>query len=76
MVSVRLRARRWPRCHYGRGDDMTPPNLKLRRTWHDGGQPREDYEVVDARGERVGRMYRTEAVGGGGPGAGRCTASR
>jgi hypothetical protein len=44
---------------------MTPPNLKLRRTWHDGGEPREDYEVIDARGERIGRMYRTEAVGGG-----------
>ena len=44
---------------------MTTPDLKLRRTWHDGGQPREDYEVIDARGERVGRMYRTDAVGGG-----------
>ena len=41
------------------------PDLKLRRTWHDGGQPREDYEVIDERGERVGRMYRTIAVGGG-----------
>jgi hypothetical protein len=41
------------------------PSLKLRRTWHDGGRPREDYEVIDVRGERVGRMYRTIAVGGG-----------
>jgi hypothetical protein len=42
------------------------PSLKLRRIdWVDGGRPREDYEVVDARGEKVGRMYRTEAVGGG-----------
>jgi hypothetical protein len=44
---------------------LTTPDLKLRRTWNDGGQPREDYEVIDARGERVGRMYRTIAVGGG-----------
>jgi hypothetical protein len=40
------------------------PDLKLRRTWNDGGRPREDYEVVDERGERVERMYRTLAVGG------------
>jgi hypothetical protein len=41
-------------------------SLKLRRLdWGDGGRPREDYEVIDARGEKVGRMYRTEAVGGG-----------
>jgi hypothetical protein len=43
---------------------MTTPTatLKLRRIdWGDG----EDYEVIDARGEKVGRMYRTEAVGGG-----------
>jgi hypothetical protein len=53
------------------------PDLKLRRTWHDGGQPREDYEVIDARGERVGRMYRTLAVGGGeGWNWTVCTASR
>jgi hypothetical protein len=44
---------------------LTPPDLKLRRTWHDGGQPREDYEVIDERGEKVGRIYRTLAVGGG-----------
>jgi hypothetical protein len=33
----------------------------------DGGRPREDYEVIDVRGrgEKVGRMYRTIAVGGG-----------
>jgi hypothetical protein len=42
------------------------PSLKLRRIdWGDGGRPREDYEVIDACGEKVGRMYRTEAVGGG-----------
>jgi hypothetical protein len=30
----------------------TLTSLKLRRIdWGDGGQPREDYEVVDARGE-------------------------
>jgi hypothetical protein len=44
------------------------PNLKLQRiNWGGGGisiDP-EDYEVIDARGEKVGRMYRTEAVGGG-----------
>jgi hypothetical protein len=44
---------------------LAPPTSKLRRTWHDDGQPREDYEVIDERGERVGRMYRTIAVGGG-----------
>jgi hypothetical protein len=60
---------------------MTTPTtipLKLRRIdWGDGGQPREDYEVIDARGEKVGRMYRTIAVGTGGrPGTGRSTASR
>jgi hypothetical protein len=27
---------------------MTTSDLKLRRTWHDGGQPREDYEAVAA----------------------------
>jgi hypothetical protein len=47
---------------------MPPESLKLRRLiWHDGGTSidPEDYEVIDARGERVGRMYRTIAVGGG-----------
>jgi hypothetical protein len=39
-----------------RAKPMTIPDLKLRRTWNDGGQPREDFEVIDARGERVGRM--------------------
>jgi hypothetical protein len=43
--------------------------IKLRRIdWGDGGRPRQrarKYAVVDARGERVGRMYRTEAVEGG-----------
>jgi hypothetical protein len=47
-------------------DPTATPSLKLRRIdWSDGGRPREDYEVIDARGEKVGRMYRTEAVGGG-----------
>jgi hypothetical protein len=45
------------------------PRLKLRRIdWGDGGRPRQrarKYEVVDARGERIGRMYRTEAIRGG-----------
>jgi hypothetical protein len=47
---------------------MTTPDLKLRRLiWDDGGTSidPEDYEVIDVRGERVGRMYRTIAVGGG-----------
>jgi hypothetical protein len=46
----------------------TTPLLKLRRLiWHDGGTSidPEDYEVIDARGEKVGRLYRTIAVGGG-----------
>jgi hypothetical protein len=44
-----------------------PPLLKLRRLiWADGGTSidPEDYEVIDARGERVGRIKRTIAVGG------------
>jgi hypothetical protein len=45
---------------------LTPPDLKLRRTWHNAGEPpREDYEVIDAHGEKIGRMYRAIAVGGG-----------
>jgi hypothetical protein len=47
---------------------LGPMALKLRRIIWDDGKPsigREDYEVIDARGEKVGRMYRTEAVGGG-----------
>jgi hypothetical protein len=47
---------------------MTTPTLKLRRLiWHDGNTSieSEDYEVIDARGEEIGRMYRTIAVGGG-----------
>jgi hypothetical protein len=46
---------------------MMTPNLKLRRLiWRDGGTSidPEDYEVIDARGERVGRIKRTIAVGG------------
>ena len=41
---------------------MTTPNLKLLRLT---SIDPEDYEVIDARGEKVGRMYRTIAVGGG-----------
>ena len=40
---------------------------KLRRIIWDNGKPsigREDYEVIDERGERIGRMYRTIAGGG------------
>jgi hypothetical protein len=58
---------------------MPPSDLKLRRLiWDDGGTSidPEDYEVVDARGERVGRMYRTIAAGAGRPGTGQSTASR
>ena len=47
---------------------MTTPSLKLRRLiWDDGGTSLdpEDFEVIDERGERIGRMYRTIAVGGG-----------
>jgi hypothetical protein len=46
----------------------TSHGLKLRRVlWDDGSTSLdpEDYEVIDERGERVGRMYRTIAVGGG-----------
>ena len=50
---------------------MTAPTaipLKLRRLiWDDGGTSidPEDYEVIDARGESVGRIKRTIAVGDG-----------
>jgi hypothetical protein len=47
---------------------LGPMALKLRRIiWDDGKASidREDYEVIDARGEKVGRMYRTKSVGGG-----------
>jgi hypothetical protein len=56
---------------------MTPPDLKLRRLiWHDGGTSidPEDYEVIDARGERVGRIKLPSAAGR--PGTGPCTGSR
>jgi hypothetical protein len=46
----------------------TTPTLKLRRIiWPDGSTSidREDFDVIDERGERIGRMYRTIAVGGG-----------
>ena len=39
---------------------MTIPDLKLRRLiWNDGSASidPEDYEVIDARGERVGRAW-------------------
>jgi hypothetical protein len=42
--------------------------LKLRRIIWDNGKlsiVREDYEVIDERGEKIGRIYRTDAVGGG-----------
>jgi hypothetical protein len=42
--------------------------LKLRRIVWDNDTPstrNEDFEVIDERGEKIGRMYRTEAVGGG-----------
>jgi hypothetical protein len=41
---------------------MTPNNLKLLRLT---SLDPEDYEVIDARGERVGRIKRTVAVRGG-----------
>jgi hypothetical protein len=41
---------------------MTTPNLKLLRLT---SLDPEDYEVIAARGERVGRIKRTIAVGGG-----------
>jgi hypothetical protein len=46
---------------------LTPRDLKLRRLiWQDGGTSidPEDYEVIDARGEKVGRVYRTITIGG------------
>jgi hypothetical protein len=42
--------------------------LKLRRIIWDNGLPsigRDDYEVIDERGEKIGRMYRMNAVAGG-----------
>ena len=42
--------------------------LKLRRIVWDDGQHSldpEDHNVVDGRGEKIGRIYRTIAVGGG-----------
>jgi hypothetical protein len=55
----------------------TSPRLKLRRIlWPDGStsiDPK-DYDVIDKRGERIGRIYRTIPVGGLGDGA--CTGSR
>jgi hypothetical protein len=47
---------------------MPTPTLKLRRIiWPDGSTSidREDFDVIDERGERIGRLYRTIAVGGG-----------
>jgi hypothetical protein len=43
---------------------LTTPSLKLRRLIWEDGRPSinpEDYEVIDARGGPVGRMYRTAA---------------
>jgi hypothetical protein len=40
--------------------------LKHRRTrWTDGSNAANDYSVVDERGEKIGRIYRILAVGGG-----------
>jgi hypothetical protein len=61
----------WDGISWNRMDDIpspAPPRLKLRRLIWDDGRPSinpEDDEVIDARGERVGRIKRTEAVGGG-----------
>jgi hypothetical protein len=46
----------------------TSPSLKLRRIlWPDGSTSTDpkDYDVIDDRGERIGRMYRVIAIGGG-----------
>jgi hypothetical protein len=61
----------WDGISWNRMDDTpsapAPPHLELRRiVGGDGGQPREDYEVIDARGEKVGRLYRAEAAVRGG----------
>jgi hypothetical protein len=53
----------WDGISWNRMDDPpsspAPPRLELRRiVGGDGGRPREDYEVIDARGEKVGRLYR------------------
>jgi hypothetical protein len=43
-------------------------SLILRRILSSDDEPevqREDFEVIDERGQRIGRMYRTDAVGGG-----------
>jgi len=47
---------------------LGPMALKLRRIiWDDGKASidREDYEIIDTRGKKIGRIYRTIAVGGG-----------
>jgi hypothetical protein len=64
MLKKQCAATNSPGREIAKRKPMPTPDLKLRRTWNDGDQPREDYEVIDARGERVGRMYRTDAVGG------------
>jgi hypothetical protein len=56
----------WDGISWNRMDDIpsspAPPRLKLHRV---SGSPREDYEVIDARGEKVGRISLTDAEGGG-----------
>jgi hypothetical protein len=40
--------------------------LKHRRTrWADGSNAANDYSVIDERGEKIGRIYRTLAGSGG-----------
>jgi hypothetical protein len=40
--------------------------LKHRRIqWADGTDAANDFSVVDERGKKIGRIYRTVAVGGG-----------
>ena len=41
-----------------------PPSLTLRRIGWGDGDRREDFEVLDERGEKVGRVYRTITIGG------------
>jgi hypothetical protein len=42
--------------------------LKRRRIkWADGTDAANDFSVIDERGKKIGRIYRTVAVGGVGP---------
>ena len=43
-------------------------DLKLRRIAWSDDEPdaeREDYEIIDGQGERIGRIYQTDVAGGG-----------